>query len=117
MRNLLGRRTTRGPSNLGVLVMALCRALCPLPLLPIGLIARPSRHAEFTPLLMWYVCRLVGLNLFWGGHPGCSHHIGPFFFWSFGFLDHDHLLLCRFAMMAQAVIDLHGSQLEVIVSG
>ena len=66
---------------------------------------------------MWYVCHLMGLNLLGCGHPRRPHHSGPLLLGTIGFLDHDHLLLSRFAMMAQALIDRHGSQLEVIVHG
>ena len=83
-----------------------------------GLIAAPSCHAYLTPLLVRYVHRLVGVPLLLGGYPGSSHNSVLHLLRPFRLLDHDHLLLlCRIAMMAQAVGGLNRPWLEVIVSG
>ena len=52
---------------------------------------------------MRYVRGPVGLYLFLRGYSGCSHHLGTALPWPFGLLNNDHLLLLRFAGMAQAV--------------
>ena len=75
-----------------------------------GLVAATARHADLAPLLMWYVHGLMGVSLLLGEYPGSPNYSGLVPVWPFRLLDHDHLhLLCGFAMMAQAVGDLHGS--------
>ena len=78
--------------------------LLPLGLLAVGLVAAPPRHAELTPLLMWYVCHVVFVYFFlcWGS--GDSQYPWPFSVPTLGLFQDDHLLLgVRIAMMTQSV--------------
>ena len=84
----------------------------------VGLIPAPARHADLTPLFMWYVSGLMGVPLLLSGDPWSPYYLGLDLLCLFRLLDHDHLLLLsRFAMMAQAVGDLRRSKREVSFSG
>ena len=57
---------------------------------------------------MGYVRGPVGLYLFLREYSGCSRHWGGTLPWPLGLFNNDHLIVIRFARMAQAVMVIVG---------
>ena len=113
-QSLLRRRTARGSSIFGAFTASLRRLAFAMFPPFMKLIPRPSRHAEFAPLFMRDVSRLMGLNHPLNWNSGRADH-----FWSrllsLRLLQDDHLFF-RFARMTQAVVDLQWSNRQVIAA-